>query len=71
MRKTTKQNRLHGDMVEDCTLHETMKLNDEKTRAAMAYGHRKPYAMTMHGGEDDCKETDGTAGCDLFQGECG
>lgn len=48
MKKPTKQNRQRADLTEDCMLHESQKYQDEKTKAAMAYGHRKPYAVTMH-----------------------
>ena len=48
MKKPTKQNRQRADLTETSMLYESQRCQDEKTRAAMAYGHRKPYAATMH-----------------------
>ena len=59
MKKPTKQNRQRADLAETSMLYESQRCQDEKTRAAMAYGHRKPYAMTMHDesvGADDSQK---------------
>ena len=59
MKKPTKQNRQRADLKETSMLYESQRCQDEKTRAAMAYGHRKPYAMTMHDesvGADDSQK---------------
>lgn len=52
-------NRQQADPTETSMLYESQRCQDEKTRAAMAYGHRKPYAMTMHDesvGADDSQK---------------
>lgn len=59
MKKPTKQNRQRADLTETRMLYESRRCQDEKTRAAMAYGHRKPYTMTMHDesvGADDSQK---------------
>ena len=52
-------NRQRADLTETSMLYESQRYQDEKTRAAMAYGHRKPYTMTMHDesvGADDSQK---------------
>lgn len=49
MKKVSGRNRKYEQAVQDSVEQgiESGKINDEKFRRAMAYGHRKPYAMTM------------------------
>ena len=61
VKKVSGRNRKHEKMVQDAVEQEieSGKINDEKFRRAMAYGHRKPYAMTMHDesvGADDSQK---------------
>lgn len=59
MKKPSKKNRQRADVIEESTLYETKKSQDEKTKRAMAYGHRKPFSMTMHDesvGADDSQK---------------
>lgn len=50
MKKVSGRNRKYEKTVQDAVEQEieSGKINDEKFRKAMAYGHRKPYAVTMH-----------------------
>lgn len=59
MKKVSGRNRKYEKTVQDAVEQEieSGKINDEKFKKAMAYGHRKPYAATMHdasvGAEED------------------
>ena len=50
VKKVSGRNRKYEKTVQDAVEQEieSGKINDEKFRKAMAYGHRKPYAVTMH-----------------------
>lgn len=50
MKKVSGRNRKYEKTVQDAVEQEieSGKINDEKFRRAMAYGHRKPYAATMY-----------------------
>lgn len=50
MKKVSGRNRKYEKTVQDAVEQEieSGKINDEKFRKAMDYGHRKPYAVTMH-----------------------
>lgn len=56
MRRTTKKVRQIAEVEKYRVQYEMRKHMDEKTKNAIAYGHRKPYAPTLHGEREERDE---------------
>lgn len=71
MKKTSTKNRKTGKAIRDAEsyLAERYRETDSKTKKAIAYGHRKPYAgLLIHKDKDSNADTDRQQGA---QGRAG